>query len=283
MKKFKKITLIVVGWILFGALILSVGVENIIQVLGEAHESFLLLGAFIFLCAQIVRGIKWSILFSEHISIVEGIKLYMVNTSYSIFSPLRLADFSAPFLLRENDIDIDFWSGGRMILLDKIIDFFVVLFFVSIGSFFIAGSFVWACLIFIGTIALSVSYYLFKVTLKKIRKSMNILGRRIILVTSLSSLAFVMEIVSGYFLISSVYDISFLMYSFLKPVSILIGILSLVPSGIGIESYSIIHLFSFVGEKSLNLSSGVIFAKILTIFVTVIMGQCILIFSRIIK
>ncbi len=270
MRGYKKIILFCVGWVLFGALVYHIGVDNIAASVKNASVLYICGGLCVFACAQIVRGLKWSCLLSQYISIVGGVKLYFVTASYSIFSPLRVADFFVSFLLRENGIDVHTKECGKKIFAEKVIDFSVVVFFATCGAAFLCHSSV-PIIFVVCSVCLLLFFFWKKISTWTSR--IGISRQKVAVLFLLSFTAFVLEIVSGFLLIASVYHAVFWLYFFMKPLSILIGIITMIPAGLGVESYSIIQLLALFGENSVTLSSGIIIARIVTTFFIIIVGH----------
>ena len=102
----------------------------------------------------------------------------------------------------------------------------------------------------------------------------------IILLISLSFVAFGLELYGGFVLIDAFVSISFSDYATIKPVAILFGFATLIPGGLGAESYALIELFNWRGVVTPALEATIITVKIITMSMILLCGQVVFIFNN---
>lgn len=287
--------LMVLGWGLFIWLFFSVGFANFFKSLAEAIHLQLIMGLLLFIGAQFLRGLKWRMFFDEKLSNFEGIRLYLSNLSYSIFSPLRTADFLLMRYLKK-EFGISYKRSGFLILLDKIMDASIIgsIAAVGLGYFLYKHDLVGQIdnrdvygFIAVGILLVLASYFIVRLARfqrvigaarKFLKEGQRI--KKILLIYILSVASLVAEISAGYIIIDSVFHLAYKIYFLTKPISMAIGMLSMVPSGIGIESYSIIQLLSSYGYWGIKLEAAILFARVLTMGTVVLLGQLFFYFGR---
>jgi len=260
------------GWGLLVFLIIQYDLKTLVYRSLQVNGLQIFAGITLLIIAQGIRSLKWSVLFGEYMSRAMASKLYFSMISYAIFSPLRMADLTIAPILRKQ-WNINYKRSFTLLFFEKVGDMLVLCIFTVPATILFINTIVeprvtYEILLATGAVFLGACIIFLTFFNKKVCSTiqMSFLSKKkISFLIFFSFLALTTELLAGYILVHAFYRIDILNYFLLKPISIIIGVFSFVPGGMGVESYSLIELFSLIGLDDKLLAIGIINVRLISI------------------
>lgn len=274
-----KLLLVMIGWTLLSIIAYQAGLDAFTSTLKQVHFTQAIAGLCIILFSLFVRGLRWGVIFGHSCGWAKALCFYFANLSYVIFTPLRSGDFFLVPLLKRG-WNIPYQESTSKLFIEKVIDFSVIA-LCSLPLILLQDIIGFSALALLIFILLGVGMTLLRAPLLKILKQLLILQpSQIFILFLLALIAFGLEILGGYVLIDAFFDLKLLDYALIKPAAILFGIITLVPGGVGIESYTLLELFEWRGVDNPQFNATIVSVKMITLSIIVLLGQIVLLLGK---
>jgi len=311
-KKKKKPYLIVVGILLIGFLIIKFDFTNVLAIMMSANPLFLLIGIILYVLGLSVRAMKWHLCIRQDIpsqKVSLSMILYHINNSISTVTPFRSGELYGPVLINRNT-DISIGAGLNIVVLDRILEmlFLVIMLIVSFLSFIstysvdqsiITSAIVSISILIIILCGLGFAIFFKKPTMRFINwLMMFLINRRVQKVLTrieselknfylfqnnysnlilfklglLTILGWIFIYLSYFYVIYSIVPVKLFESIISQTISFGIGLISMIPAGLGIGAVSFTYINSVQGYPQDALAAASILAKFLFMLLVFLSG-----------
>ena len=296
---FTSILLLLCGVLIFYHVAKKITLQEMLNVLTILDYKWIIGGLAAGICSTIVRGYKWYLLTKQHhgLKVISFVNVYIVNRLANQVLPMKLGELLTPYIIKklENSGD-SYFSWLTRILLDRVIDaiFLLLLFVFSIGMLMSSDDRMYFILIILLIIVAIMTNKLSikKViqfapkfvmrTINKVKSNIDFPEAVVIKKNCLFSvLAYIGDIIGLFFILKATdIDVGLLRTIIIFSLSITLGSLSMIPSGIGIVEIITVNLLNQFGyDNNLAISTslymravGVLFMAIFCCYIVLFYG-----------
>ncbi|GEM_PF-6790525 len=279
----KHIAKLAIAVVIFLVFLSWIGIMDTLVYLSEISLYMFLLGCILNAAVQVFRAIRFDVItreFGSRPPFRRNVLVHFISSLIGMVTPARLGEGGKVFLLKGDRKVL-----GFCFILEKIFDFSVLIAVGIIGAFLL-GDYVQLPAWFFYLIALGVAVS--AVALLKIDKLLNLVfkadlgekwfkdmvirairSRKILLFGALTVLVWLTLFLAAYFLMLSVGVASgFLLFSFITAISMMVGLASGLPGGLGLSELSYTILLSSILGITVPLAGAVAIAITLGAYVT---------------
>jgi uncharacterized protein (TIRG00374 family) len=294
-----KIALFILGIIFLFLLVRKAGIKEILRAVEGARIELIILGLVFYLALVLIRAFKWFFIakkFKPDLKYKKFLPFYLINYILGNISPLKSGETITPFIFKKY-LNIPFGQGLSVVFLDRLLELIIFsLFFLSAVIYIIMSgilnhaSFISiiiasAVLIFLISAVIAIikrQSYAFKIIsyLKRISvtkktalflekeldvfySSLKLLEKSYKKLILLTIFSWCLELLSFYFVFSSVIALPFFKVASSQIMSIAAAFVTFIPAGIGIGEIGTIYILKLFGFSVALTTAGVLLARVI--------------------
>jgi len=314
-RKLFGVLLLTAGIFIFYYLISRVGIIAIKDSLRNAEVSFIACGLVAALFAMIVRAYKWSIALTASMGpdlrFLPTLLIYFLNSMICYFTPMRGGDLLAPAFFYKFS-RLRYTKGFSVIIVDRMIEFIVMCLFMTIaGLVFWVGyevmiydlrfEILGAILIFSAVLILVIvrmnqtnlklldflrnkkSLQWFASSIASFQHECGLLKSKLKIMVFLTVIAWIIDSIMFYFLLKALVPIRYYEAAMVEFISAGIGVISLIPGGIGTSELSVVFLLKKLGYDPVLATTACVVMRtpmLLVFSLGIISAGCLYYFDR---
>jgi uncharacterized protein (TIRG00374 family) len=296
---FTAILLTLCGGLIFYHVAKKITLQEMLNALIILDYKWIIGALAIAICTTIVRGYKWYLLTRQHhgLKVVSFVNVYIVNSLANQVLPMKLGELLTPYIIKklENSGD-SYFSWLTRLLLDRGIEaiFLVLLFIFSIAILLSSNNRMYFILIILLII---VAIMTNKLSIKKIiqfapefvSRTINKIKLKISIpeaviikkICLFTAVAYIGDIIGLFFILkATAIEVSLLNTIIIFSVSITLGSLSMIPSGIGIVEIITVNLLNQFGyDNNLSILTSLYMRAVSVLFMSIFCCYIVLLFG----
>lgn len=294
MNKIIRLILFISGVSILFILVYRIGFHEIVKTIAEAKIDFLIYGLSVCLILILTRAFKWFLLIritGNKTRFKKFLPLYFVSSLMGNITPFKSGETITPFLF-EKYLKIPVGQGFAIVILDRFFELITFAIIFTLTILYVIPVFRWALFplfAFISLLAILIvsqktslkilgifnvfkKYSLIKRILEFAEKELQIFYDGLSLfknkkvyrfIIPLTLICWFFELLSFYFIVSSVLSASFFHIAAAQVIAIAAILLTFIPVGIGIGEVGIVYVLNLFNYPAVLSAGGALLARII--------------------